>query len=156
MEEFQVLYSKVILKRDIELDLNSMKEQDVRLEIDAAYKIGKSIAVLLNDQVIGHLTHWVAKPVWLHLRHGHKLNGTIYGKLSSGFENAIRFSSFTRSPELGIEIRFYYQDYLDGSLRVSGNSQAKLLLAYIIKHRLNSFPGVTLSNCPPELKHFIN
>ena len=83
MEEFQVLYTKVILRRDVEMDLNNMREREVRLEIDAAYKIGKSVAVILEDQIVGHLTRWVAKPAWLHLRHGNKLNGTIYGKLIS-------------------------------------------------------------------------
>ena len=66
MEEFQVLYTKVILRRDVEMDLNNMREREVRLEIDAAYKIGKSVAVILEDQIVGHLTRWVAKPAWLH------------------------------------------------------------------------------------------
>ena len=153
MEEFQVMYSKAILIKAIKMDFDSMKNEEVSLEIDAGYTIGKSVAVLFNGQVTGHLTRYAARPIWMHLKGEHKINARIYGQLENGFKNSIRYSPLTKSPEVGIEICIFFVDTFDGSHRISGGSDAKLFLAHIIKHRLNCF---TVSNCPPELKHFIN
>lgn len=156
MEEYQILLTKVILRNDVEIDLNIMRERDVCLMIDASYTIGKSVAVIYENQVIGHLNQWVSKFVWLHLHVGGKMQGTVYDKLNNGFKNSTCFSTLTMSREIGIQIQFYYRDYMDGVLFISGNSQAKLFLAYAIRHHLTSFPGVTLSNCPPELKPYFH
>ena len=155
MEEYQVFYSKIILKKDHEMDLNNTSERGVRLEIDVAYTLGKSVAVLHNDNVVGHLPRWAAKPVWRHLQRNGKLEGTIYDELDNGFKNKLCFSTITKSEEIGIQIRFYYHDYVDGNQCISGNSQATMILAYVMKHHLNSFPGVTVSNCPPELRYLL-
>ena len=155
MEEFQELYTKVILIKSLEMDLSAMKNRDVSLEVDVAYAIGKSVAVILEGQVIGHLPHFVARPVWTHLKFGHRLEATIYDRLDNGFINSVVLSSLSKSPEVGIRIRFFYLDCCDGDRRISGNSDAKFFLAYVLRHRLNSFPGVTVSDCPPALKHFL-
>ena len=154
MEEFQDIFSKIILINKTESDLNSMIEKEVSLEIDVAYKIGKSVAVLHDGQIIGHLPRFMAKPAWLHLKLSRKLDGRIYQELDNGFQNAICFSALTRSPEVGIRLRFFFEDSVDGNQRISGSSSAKLFLTYALKHRLFSFPGITKSNCPVSLRGY--
>ena len=53
MEEYQELYSKIFLIPSKILELNTMTNQKIVLQIDARYRIGKSVAILINDQVIG-------------------------------------------------------------------------------------------------------
>ena len=64
MAEYQDVYSKIILIKQIEMDLDNMKGRDVKMEIDVNYRIGKSVAVLLNDCIIGHLPSTIAKSAW--------------------------------------------------------------------------------------------
>ena len=52
MEEYQQLYSKVILIKSEEMDLNTMIDGTFMLEIDAAFTTGKSIAVLCDRKGI--------------------------------------------------------------------------------------------------------
>ena len=156
MEEFQEVFSKIILDKRLEMNLNTMIGRDVALEIDVSYKIGRSVAVLYKGLVIGHLPRFMAKSAWLHLKFKSRIEGTIYRQLDNGFQNSFCFSSLTRSQEVGIRLRFFFKDHLDGERHISGSSDAKLFLAYIMKHRLNCFPGVTLSNCPHELKDLLS
>ena len=153
-DEYQEIYSKVILIKSEEMDLNTMIGKSLTLEIDAAYTIGKSIAVLSGGKVIGHLTRYAARPVWIQLHSGCPLTAKIYDQLGNGFKNCIQYSMLTRSFEVGITLQFHFKDALDGGRRISASSDAKFFLSYVLRHRLNCFPGVTLSNCPPELKHF--
>ena len=155
MEEFQEFFSKIVLISSFEMDLAAITNKNVSLQIDAAYKIGRSIAVLLDEQVIGHLTRSASRSIWMQLKFGHRLEATVYGTLENGFQNKIQFSMLTKSLELGVCIRCFFHDCFDGTRRISGNTDAKLFLAYVLKHRLNCFPGVTVSNCPPSLLHFM-
>ena len=139
-------------KDDDDGDINSFMGKKVDLKIDVAYTIGKSISVLLEGTVIGHLVRHAAKPVWNHLKFNCKIEANIYDKLDNGFNNSICYSSLSKSPEIGIQIHFFFVDSLDGHLHVSGNSDASLFLTYVLKHRLNCFPGVTRSNCPSSLE----
>ena len=58
MEEYQELYSKIFLIPSKILELNTMTNQKIVLQIDARYRIGKSVAILINDQVIGFFFFW--------------------------------------------------------------------------------------------------
>jgi predicted metal-dependent RNase len=157
MEEYQEFFSRVALIKssNFDFDFPSLIGKSVQLEIDTAYTIGKSVAVLHGGQIIGHLLRCAAKPVWMHLKSGHRAEATIYKKLDSGFENSVCFSMLTKSQELGIRIRVFFVDSLDGSRHTSGNYDAKVFLSYIKKHRLNCFPGVTRRNCPPTVKDLL-
>ena len=152
--EYQEIYSKIILIKQFEMDLNTMKERDVKVEIDEMYRIGKSVAILLDDRIIGHLPPTIAKAAWTHLRHGGKMTATIYDRLDNGFPNSLCYSALSKTTEVGIRIRFFFADSSDAGRKISGTSEAKFFLAYALKHRLNSFPGVTSSNSPPEVKHY--
>ena len=136
MEEFQEVFSKIILIKNPDLGLKSLVDEDVVLEIDAAYKIGKSVAVLLGDQVIGHIPRFMAKSTWLHLKLGRKLQGKVYGQLDNGFKNSICFSMLSKAQEVGIRLRFFFPDHFDGTKWVSGSTDAKLFLFcfYLILH----------------------
>ena len=50
MEEFQVLYTKVILRSDMEMDLSNMREREVRLEFSTG---GGGVTVLGNVTLMG-------------------------------------------------------------------------------------------------------
>ena len=91
MEEYQEFYSKVVLIKSMDIEFNAIIDQNVTLEIDAAYTIAKSVAVIFNEQVIGHLTVLAAKPVWMQLKFGNRVEAKIYGRLENGFENSICF-----------------------------------------------------------------
>ena len=81
MEEYQEFYSKIILIKNSEVDHDSLINGAVALEIDAAYSIGKSVAALVDGEVIGHLPRYVAKPIWLKLKFGFRIEATIYDSL---------------------------------------------------------------------------
>ena len=156
MEEFQVVYSTLILHKGGEMDLSTMRDQVIVIQKDASYTIGRSVAVLCNDRVIGHLPRGLARPAWMQLHCGLKLEGTLYHKLDCGFQNSIRYSFRTKAFEVGIALKFFFCDSIDGGVRISGGNEAKSFLAFVLRHRLNTFPGVTLSNWPPELRCFLN
>ena len=130
-------------------------DKSVLLQMDSAYSIGKSVAVLHKEQIIGHLTRYAAKPIWMHLKFGHKVEADVYKKLDNGFENSFCFSSLSKSIEVGIRIRLFFADAYDGNQRISDDHQAKLFLSYIMRHRLNCFPGVTTSNCPLSVEFLV-
>ena len=114
MEEFQEFFSKIVLISSFEMDLAAITNKNVSLQIDAAYKIGRSIAVLLDEQVIGHLTRSASRSIWMQLKFGHRLEATVYGTLENGFQNKIQFSMLTKSLELGVCIRCFFHDCLQG------------------------------------------
>ena len=155
MEEYQEFYSKIILIKNSEVDHDSLINGAVALEIDAAYSIGKSVAALVDGEVIGHLPRYVAKPIWLKLKFGFRIEATIYDSLENGFKNSICFSALSKSREIGVRIKIFYQDTYDGDRQISALTDAKLFLSFAMRHHLNSFPGVTSSNCPPELKYLV-
>ena len=126
-EEFQVVFSRVILTSGFEIDLNTLRDQDVTLEVDASYTIGRSVAVLWEGQVIGHLMRQITRPAWIRLQFGYKVQGKIYDCIG-GFKNSVRFSTLSKARELGIEMRFYFCDTNDGVRQITGASDAKLFL----------------------------
>jgi hypothetical protein len=65
MEEYQEFFSKVILNNSSNIDSTSLIGKIVQLEVDTAYTIGKSVAVLFEGVIIGHLTRYAAKPIWM-------------------------------------------------------------------------------------------
>ena len=154
MEEFQQFYSKVVLIKSLALDFSSIKGKNVDLELDLSFNVGKSVAVLSDGNVIGHLTSEAAVPIYIHLRFGYKVEAQVYDMVS-GFANSICYSNRSKAPEVGVQIRLFFADMVDGERRISSNNQAKGFLSYIMEHHINSFPGVTWSNCPPSLQHLI-
>ena len=49
-----VLFTKIILRHDVEV--SSFLGKKISLQIDAAYTIGKSIAIIFDENVIAHFT----------------------------------------------------------------------------------------------------
>ena len=139
------LYTRIILVRNV--DVNSLIGSAVQLEVDVAYKIGRSIAVLHDGKVIGHLEKRAARVVWRHLRSDpvSMLAADIYSNLGN-WKNKQWFSVLSHSYEIGVKVRF---------LKASGEDR-RLLLAHITRKKLNSFAGVERSNCPPNLSSLVN
>ena len=136
------LYSKIILLG--ETKITDLTMASLSVEIDKAYTIGKSIAVLHDGTVLGHMDRLSSRVVWRHLSSGTNLTAEVYPRIGS-WENGTWYSAMTRSFEVGIRINFCNLTREDG----------KLLLAHIAKNRLNSFPGIAPSNCPDELKQLL-
>lgn len=136
------IFSKVVLLKDVEHE--SLLGSTVELEIDLSYTIGKSIAVLREGNILGHLDRSVSRVVWRHLRNQSNLEANIYSRIG-GWKNEPWYSVLTHSFEIGIKITF-----LDKS-----REDAKLLLAHVAWRKLNSFPGVSLLNCPTELESLV-
>ena len=84
MEDYPMLYSKVVLIKG--MDLTTLIGKSVRLEIDGTYTIENSIAVLFNESVIGHLSKILTRTVWRHLHGKIKLQADIYRE-TNGMEN---------------------------------------------------------------------
>ena len=139
MEFTPSLFTKIVLLQDV--DVTPIIGSTVVLAIDEAYTIGKSIAVLINETIIGHLDSLATKVVWRHIRSGTKLTAEVYPNLGN-WRNKAWYSIMTHSFEVGIKVRFCDLNREDG----------KLLLAHIAKKKLNSFPGVAPCNCPEDLK----
>ena len=114
---------------------------DVTLEIDQAYTIGKSIAVVHDENIIGHLDKSASRVIWRFLRSNSKLVANLYTSIN-GWKNQRSYSALTFSHEIGVKISFPNLSRSDG----------KLLLAHIARHKMNCFPGVTPWNCPEVLK----
>ena len=133
------LFSKVILQRGVEAA--PLLGTEVALEIDQAFKIGKSIAVLANQTIVGHLDKLATRVVWRHLRAGTKLRAEIYPGLGN-WVNHSWYSIMSHSFEIGVKIQFCNLSREEG----------KLLLAHVSEHMLNSFPGVAPGNCPEDLR----
>jgi hypothetical protein len=143
MDEQPVLFTKIILIKDV-IDPSSLKGKHVRLEIDQAYKIGdrKSIAVINEDIVIGHLSSKATRTVWRHLRAKTEMLVDVYEGIAGGWENKPWFCMETGTFEIGIRLQLLLQSREEG----------KLFMGYVTHHKLNSFSGVTMSNCPESLK----
>lgn len=155
MEEYQEFHTKLSLILGNKHKVEELFERPLELQIDASYRIGKSIAVLRNETVIGHLNRHAARTVWIHLKQGNSVQAEVYRSQFDGFQNAIRFSTLTNAYEVGVKVRIFFPDTVDGIRRISGASDAKFFLSYILKNHLNSFPGITRSNCPESLFHLI-
>ena len=140
MENYPTLYSKVILSKDI--DPSILIGNFVHLEVDESYSIGKSVAVLFNEEVIGHLARKSTRTVWRHIRGKTELHADIYKETGTGWKNEAWYSMLTRSFELGVRIRVCYEKRDD----------RKLFLSYITRNQLNSFPGIDFFDCPESLK----
>ena len=111
---------------------------------DLAYTIGKSIAVLKDGNILGHLDRSVSRVVCRHLRSQSNLTAIIYSRIGV-WKNEPWFSILTHSFEIGIKITFSDKSRED----------AKLLLAHIAWRKINSFPGVLLLNCPKDLESLV-
>ena len=139
MEDYPTLYSKVVLINDI--DPATLIGKFVHLEIDETYTIGKSVAVIFNESVIGHLCKKSTRTVWRHIHGKIELQADIYQETGTGWQNGAWYSMLTRSFELGVRIRFCYENRDD----------RKLFLAHVTQNRLNSFPGIDRFDCPESL-----
>ena len=137
------LYTKIVLVRDV--DVAHLFGKDVELEIDAAFKIGRSVAVLSAGTIIGHLERRAARVVWRHLRSSTSpMKGEIYNHVGS-LKNERWFSVLTHSFEVGVKIRFHEKCRED----------ARLLLAHIDRKKLNSFAGLEVDKCPADLQSLV-
>ena len=138
------LFTRVILIHDV--DVKNMVDAAVKLEIDLGYKIGRSIAVLFEGNVIGHLERRAARVVWRHL-HSDSVS-LITAKIYKGvdqWKNERWFSVLSHAFEIGIKIQFHDQD----------KENTRLLQAHITRRKLNSFAGVETDNCPEELTSMV-
>ena len=103
MDEYPILFTKIVLIKD-RINPANLKGKKVFLEIDQAYTIGKSIAVIYDEVVVGHLPRESTKTVWHHLRTGTKLSIDVYKGIENGWKNEPWFSMQTRSFEIGIRV----------------------------------------------------
>ena len=139
MEDFApTLFTKVVLYKVV--DVKSVMNSFVALEVDASYSIGKSVAVLHEGNIIGHVDRRATPVVWRFLRSDCHLTAEIYGGVGN-WKNERWFSVMTHSFEVGVRISF----------AIHSRDDAKLLLMHICRRKLNSFPGVEVDNCPAEL-----
>ena len=136
-ENIPTLFTKIVLRKN--MDVRELKGF-VSLEIDKAYRIGKSVAVLHGGNVIGHVEKIATPTIWRFLRSGDELTAEVYEGVG-GWMNGRWFSVMTHSFEIGVKIQFPRLNREDG----------KLLLAHITRRKLNSFPGVLVENCPHDL-----
>ena len=134
------LFTKIILLGGV--DIASLFGSTVKLEVDNSYSIGKSVAVLVNEAIIGHLDDLSTRVVSRFLRSGSEISADVYRSLGNCCNDSW-YSVVTYSFEVGCRVRFPNLSRLDG----------KLLLAHITKWKLNSFPGVAPCNCPEEIRH---
>lgn len=140
-EHVAYLFTKIILPSDADF---SALLGPVTLEIDYAYTIGKSIAVMRNDSIMGHLERSAARVVWRFLRANSKIKADVYATFC-GRKNEPWYSILTHSYEIGVQISFH----------LASREDAKLLLAHISRRRLNVFPGVSVLSCPENLKPLV-
>ena len=143
MEDGPILFTKVLLYKEV--DVSTLVGSTVTLEIDESYKIGKSVAVLHEGNVIGHLERKPTRLVWRHLRSGSLLEAVIYRHAGS-WPNQRWFSIMTYSFEIGVKIQFTQMTREDG----------RLILAHIHRKELNSFSGVEVDNPPNDLASTIH
>ena len=136
------LYAKIVLPHDT--DFSSLPGS-VELEIDAAYTIGKSIAVLKNGSVMGHLERRAARLVWRFLRAGTLIEADVYVEYR-GWRNQPFYSILSHSYEIGVDIRIH----------TSSRDDAKLLLTHITRRKLIGFPGISVLASPENLKPLVN
>ena len=128
-----------------EVDFSAISGSAVTLEIDESYKIGKSIAVFHDGNIIGHLERETTRLVWRHLRSHSHLAAEIYTHIGSWI-NKRWFTIMTYSFEIGVKIQFTQTNRED----------ARFLLAHISRRKLNSFPGIEVDNCPRDLTSLVH
>ena len=97
---------------------------------------------MFDGQVIGHLQTESTRTIWRHIKSNTEMVVDVYDGIAAIWENLPCFSMHTRSLEIGIRIR----------LENLSRDDCKLFMAYVTRHRINSFPGVTNSNCPERLR----
>ena len=138
------LNTKVILTNGV--DVKHLFGTTVQLEADAAYKIGRSVAVLSKGSVIGHLERRAARVVWRHLRSkfASPMTAEIYHQFGT-LKNDRWFSAMTHSFEAGVRITFHGTSVED----------ARLLLAHASRRKLHSFSGVEVDKCPEDLAFWV-
>ena len=137
-----VLFTKIILRHDVEA--STILGKEVNLQIDEAYTIGKSIAVIFNENVVGHVDRSARRVVWRFLQSNSKLQASVYVNVGE-WRNQSCLSIVTHAQEIGIRIRFCNLN----------RSDAKFLFAHFTRKKMNTFPGVGVMNCPDCLKPFI-
>ena len=103
MESSASIFSKIVLIE--ECDISLLQNEEVNLEIDLSYTIGKSIAVLKDETIIGHLDRMVTRVVWRYLRSGAQLKAKVYTEVC-GWRNKPWFCILTHSFEIGVTINF--------------------------------------------------
>ena len=131
-----ILYTVIILRKEV--DAATLIGSIVKLEIDETYTIGKSIAVLKDAVVIGHLERHASRVVWRFLRSGAKVEARIYSDFRD-HQNQAWFIILSHSFEIGVKVQFCNMDRED----------SKLLLAHFTRKKLLSFPGVSaFFSCP--------
>ena len=141
-EHASILYSKIILLKEV--DTKSLSGSLVQLEIDKAYTIGKSIAVLKDAVVVGHLQRHAARVVWRFL-HSHSLvEAEVYVEIR-GRQNVAWYSIIPRCFKIGVKIRFCNLTRED----------SKLLMAHFTRRKIICFPGVYVPQCPKNLKELV-
>ena len=143
MEDGPTLFTKVLLFKEV--DVSALIGSAVTLQIDESYKIGKSIAVLYEENVIGHLEREATRVIWRHLRSHSHFAALVYTRIGS-WMNQRRFTIMSYSFEIGIKIKF----------TETNREDARLLLAHIARKKLNSFPGVEVDNCPHDLARLLH
>ena len=140
------LFTKVILTRDA--DVTSVEGAIVKLEVDLSYKIGRSIAVLHNEKVIGHLERRAARVVWRHLQSNPAvtLTAEVYHGIGN-WKNSQWYSVLSNAFEIGVKVLFHTESPED----------SRVLLAHITRKRLHNFPGVEIQKrtCPEELRNMV-
>ena len=141
-EHASVLYNKIVLLKEV--DAKSLTGSFVQLEIDQTYTIGKSIAVLKDGVVVGHLDRHAARVVWRFLRTNSFLETKVYEEFR-GHQNKAWFSILSKSYEIGVRIRFCNMTRQD----------SKLLIAHFTRKRMISFPGIYVPQCPENLKELV-
>ena len=97
------IFSKIVLME--ECDISPLLDKEVTLEIDMSYTIGRSIAVLKDGTIIGHLDRMVTRVVWRYLRSGAPLKAKVYTEVC-GWRNKPWFCILTHSFEIGVQINF--------------------------------------------------
>ena len=143
MEDGPILFTKVLLYKEV--DVSTLVGSTVTLEIDESYKIGKSVAVLHEGNIIGHLERKTTRLVWRHLRSGFHLAAEIYKRIGN-WMNERWFTIMTYSFKIKVKIQFWQITRDDG----------RFLLAHITRKNLNSFPGVEVDNIPGDLSSLIH
>ena len=138
-----ILYSYIILFDEV--DEKSLTNSWVTLEIDEAYTIGKSIAVLKDGEVVGHLERYAARVVWRFLRSGSTIKAFIYSALFDR-ENKACYTIISRSYEIGVKIHFCDMTRED----------CRMLVAHFTRKKLNAFPGMSSSNCPENFRPLVS
>ena len=141
-EHASILYSKIVILPDV--DKKSLTGAQVQVEIDEAYTIGKSVAVLKDAVVIGHLERHSARVVWRFLRSGSLVQTSIYLDIRN-HQNVAYYSIIKRSWEIGVKIRFCKMTRED----------SKLLMAHFTRRKMVCFPGIFIPQCPENLKELV-